>query len=874
MSFEGLLKSVLIIESDQSMRTLISNYVKGFGATPVEAASSGQEALQLISNNVYDLAIIDWKSKSPTGPELYALLREHPLNHDIHIIFISGQVTKNDIMHTIKDPRAKFVVKPFTEEVFFKAVNDFYKGKLQHSNDKQSNLIIQKGDGHLTGLDLQIHKTGRAEGPSSHVEPGSPLDQGFKTTQSKDQLPTGENMLVKGVKSEGFVHEDRESRGTSFEATEEHQELKYDRAEGQADGPKRAIGKEVGKESENKSMFGEEGEQKREPAKLPYSSAMPAAAVKSPASEQGVAGKKGPVGQEQGQENPSRNPDRNAAGEDAAKGAAGKEAGVGAAKRERGKEEEAGQAALKKAAAHEAGVSSSDKPVGKAVGKAGPARNAPTHSPSNYNPNAGRVQKNGAGPRNDILSDIHSDSLLSDLDESETEETLAYSKKEIKKGQGLNYGNMNQKIHALNRKPASSSLDVLIIDDDLTLTNMIQNYLMNVRTDYVEVCHDAVDGWAAVQKFNYNLIVMDWKSKGLTGLALYNRLRMRPETRKVPIIILTGSMTKSNFRILEDNKCTLVLEKPFEMRNFETAVESIRQSQKADIQINELACQIIDQQKGNRKKIYESVKSITGKLPCKFEFMLAAGQYLIYLKEFKLAQKILEGAARLEPHNVTLMTEMAKVHLRLDHPTESLKLLTEANHFSPGNIERLCLMGEAGLDLFQTDKAQEYFKRALQIDEENVTAKQGKVISHNLAHYLQTVEDAKPLQAQFASTLNLIGITYIKNNQIKNGIEQYHCAMAFIHDLPTIARIQFNLGLAYFRSGEKKLALEWLDESKKNSDDSFTKPYMWYEKIQNASFDGEVIAEMSEAAIEWDSEDFVDSLADSLQQMAENPDYE
>jgi tetratricopeptide (TPR) repeat protein len=216
------------------------------------------------------------------------------------------------------------------------------------------------------------------------------------------------------------------------------------------------------------------------------------------------------------------------------------------------------------------------------------------------------------------------------------------------------------------------------------------------------------------------------------------------------------------------------------------------------------------------------------------------------------------------------MTEMAKVHLRLDHPVESLRLLTEANHFSPGNIERLCLMGEAGLDLFQTDKAQEYFRRALQIDDENLTARQGTVVSKNLADYLKSLDNSTPLREKFASTLNLIGITYIKNNQINNGIEQYHCAMAFIHDLPTISRLQFNLGLAYYRSGDHRLALEWLSESIKNSSPSFKKPQIWFDKIQSSQ--GESLIEDAESeSLEWDSDEFVDSLADSLKNMMDNP---
>lgn len=426
-----------------------------------------------------------------------------------------------------------------------------------------------------------------------------------------------------------------------------------------------------------------------------------------------------------------------------------------------------------------------------------------------------------------------------------------------------------QKLSKREPSKGEPAIDVLVIDDDQALSNLVKNHLNSLKSDFVEVCSNGVDGWAAIQRYNYHLIVLDWRCKGMTAICLYNRIRSRPETQKTPLIILTGGMERDNFRMIEDKKLTIILEKPFDLKVFEKSVDSIRRLESSDFQMVELAVRTIDACEGDRKRILSQIIAIGSKTTSKFEFYLVCGQYLIHRGDFNLALKVLEGASKIDPENVTVMTELAKVYLRLNRPTDSLKLLKVANQFSPGNIQRLCLMGEAGLDLFDTDKARAYFKDALKIDSENIAARRGATLSDNLANFT-AAQGAKPLKDQFASTLNLIGITLIKNGQIDRGIEQYHCAMAFIHDQATLAKLQFNLGLAYHRQGNKTQAIHWLEEALKNSNHHFPKAAQWIDRIRleiSSKPRHDHVIEV--ASIDWNSPDMLDSLADSLQKIFE-----
>ncbi len=605
------LNTVLLVEPEQGMRTLIANYLTTMGAKHIEAQPHARDVTPEMLAQNYDLICIDWRMKGPSGSEFFRQLRAREAFRETPMVLAAGQVTKDDILGLGPDKQAKFVVKPFTFEVMQKLIADFFKPQAKPQQESQ--FYIQRGLGADLGLDLQLLKNASSPKPNASTD----LD-------------------------------------------------------GDADQEKAAP-------------------KKTEPVAI---------------------------------------------------------------------------------------------------------------------------------------------SLAIQL-----------------------------QIEGLNQDKAKDRLNALIVDEDESLTQLLSNYLEQITSGYVDVFASAKDAWASIEKFPYDLVIFDWRCKGLSGLCFFNRIRMKAELKKIPLIILSGNIAKENFRILEDTSCTKVLEKPFRIETFDEAVQFISSLSRNSGRIGAMIKSAIDSEMPDRSRTFKLLKLIASQVPDAFEFLLLAGQQLNQRKEFAVAERILQMADGLAPNNVTVMTELAKIHLRLDRPSDSLKLLHEANRFSPGNIERLCLMGEAGLNLFDTQKAREYFKEALTIDSESEKARMGLVVAENVERHRQ--DDA--LSAKLASTLNLIGIALIKNGKIEAGIEQYHSAMAFIHDETTLAKLQFNLGLAYSRLGNVRLAVKWLEESLK-TDPSFAKAKTWLDKVRTG--------EHAQATIK--DEDLADKLADSLALMMQGlgPDEE
>ena len=81
------------------------------------SCSNGSKGLEFAETGHYGLIILDWKIKNPSGEEIYNKIRKTAFNSATPIVLISGFVTREEIQICIIDRKAKFLVKPFTEEI-------------------------------------------------------------------------------------------------------------------------------------------------------------------------------------------------------------------------------------------------------------------------------------------------------------------------------------------------------------------------------------------------------------------------------------------------------------------------------------------------------------------------------------------------------------------------------------------------------------------------------------------------------------------------------------------------------------------------------------------------------------------------------------
>jgi two-component system phosphate regulon response regulator PhoB len=83
------------------------------------------------------------------------------------------------------------------------------------------------------------------------------------------------------------------------------------------------------------------------------------------------------------------------------------------------------------------------------------------------------------------------------------------------------------------------AVTVLVVEDDESLAELL-TYNLEQAGYGVELAATGDDALLAVAERPPQLIVLDWMLPGISGIELCRRFRARPETRSIPVIMLTA----------------------------------------------------------------------------------------------------------------------------------------------------------------------------------------------------------------------------------------------------------------------------------------------------------------------------------------------
>ncbi|MBM2818261.1 MAG: two component transcriptional regulator, winged helix family [Parcubacteria group bacterium] len=125
------MSKILIIEDDNFLLSLIvEKFIKlGFDA---EAASDGEEGLNKILNNKYDLVLLDMILPKMDGFKVLEEVKRNPSLNDLPIVVASNLYDKNDIDKAVSLGAADYIIKAYNSpENIVDRVKAFLQNKLK-----------------------------------------------------------------------------------------------------------------------------------------------------------------------------------------------------------------------------------------------------------------------------------------------------------------------------------------------------------------------------------------------------------------------------------------------------------------------------------------------------------------------------------------------------------------------------------------------------------------------------------------------------------------------------------------------------------------------------------------------------------------------
>ncbi len=108
------LTRILVADDEESMRWVLSKALKRKGFT-VDLAHDGRQALELIKDNCYDLAILDIKMPGINGLDLLEKVRE--LKSDLLVVIMTAEASMKNAVEAMKRGAYDYITKPFDLDV-------------------------------------------------------------------------------------------------------------------------------------------------------------------------------------------------------------------------------------------------------------------------------------------------------------------------------------------------------------------------------------------------------------------------------------------------------------------------------------------------------------------------------------------------------------------------------------------------------------------------------------------------------------------------------------------------------------------------------------------------------------------------------------
>ncbi|MDA8245034.1 MAG: response regulator [Elusimicrobia bacterium] len=120
---------------------------------------------------------------------------------------------------------------------------------------------------------------------------------------------------------------------------------------------------------------------------------------------------------------------------------------------------------------------------------------------------------------------------------------------------------------------------ILLIDDDETMHLIARAYLSKAGHE-VETAFDGPDGIAKARTFKPELLLLDINMPRMSGFDVAKQLKAAPETKDIPIFMLTSLKQESNIQRGYGLGIDEYITKPANMEHLKLRIEKFLQKRK------------------------------------------------------------------------------------------------------------------------------------------------------------------------------------------------------------------------------------------------------------------------------------------------------
>jgi two-component system, OmpR family, response regulator len=115
--------------------------------------------------------------------------------------------------------------------------------------------------------------------------------------------------------------------------------------------------------------------------------------------------------------------------------------------------------------------------------------------------------------------------------------------------------------------PATSLNRICYVEDDEDIQRIVRMTLERVGKMTVEVVGDPTLAIEAMTAFRPDLVMLDWMMPKMDGPTLFRQMKLRPETKALPVVFITAKASQHDLDELIALGAAGVISKPFSPRD-------------------------------------------------------------------------------------------------------------------------------------------------------------------------------------------------------------------------------------------------------------------------------------------------------------------
>ena len=104
---------------------------------------------------------------------------------------------------------------------------------------------------------------------------------------------------------------------------------------------------------------------------------------------------------------------------------------------------------------------------------------------------------------------------------------------------------------------------ILVVDDEKNIRRTLRMVLEGAGFDVMEA-ESGEDGLATLERDEIDLVILDIRLPGISGIETLERIRRRPETRRLPVVVISGHASVAEAVSAVQSGATDFFEKPLD----------------------------------------------------------------------------------------------------------------------------------------------------------------------------------------------------------------------------------------------------------------------------------------------------------------------